>query len=100
MHSRTTSPSSLISRRRTPWVEGCCGPMLTHISSMDSAGAMRMGGTPLASRKRRTVHVDGETVQRILTLEWWKDICAAHHEQRRMSDLTRLSPVALAPGGP
>src|SRR3989304_5574532 len=59
MHSRTTSPSSLMSRRRTPWVEGCCGPMLTHISSMASVMAGRMkgpssprgrgGGTPLSA---------------------------------------------------
>src|SRR5215210_6985822 len=27
--SRTTSPSSVARRRRTPWVAGWCGPMLT-----------------------------------------------------------------------
>src|SRR6266542_4472070 len=29
----TTSPSNWSSRRSTPWVEGCCGPMLTVSSS-------------------------------------------------------------------
>src|SRR5215212_7123894 len=28
LHFTTTSPSSSSSRRRTPWVLGCCGPML------------------------------------------------------------------------
>src|SRR5579883_385843 len=27
-HFTTVSPSSSISRRSTPWVDGCCGPML------------------------------------------------------------------------
>src|SRR5918996_1910444 len=31
--SRTTSPSSVVSRRRTPWVAGWCGPKLTVRSS-------------------------------------------------------------------
>src|SRR5215472_10026264 len=38
----TTSPSSTSSSRRTPCVEGCCGPMLTVSSSLgeDSACAI------------------------------------------------------------
>src|SRR3990172_8285572 len=36
MQSVTYSPSSFSMRRSTPWVEGCCGPMLTYISSMVS----------------------------------------------------------------
>src|SRR5438105_12379843 len=32
-HSTTTSPSMASSRRSTPWVEGCCGPMLRRSSS-------------------------------------------------------------------
>ena len=33
VHLITVSPSSSISRRSTPWVEGCCGPMLMIIVS-------------------------------------------------------------------
>src|SRR5574337_1802789 len=36
MISVTTSPSSFNSRRSTPCVLGCCGPMLTYISSIVS----------------------------------------------------------------
>ena len=31
--SRTTSPSSVVSSRSTPWVAGWCGPMLSVNSS-------------------------------------------------------------------
>ena len=34
--SRTTSPSSVVSRRSTPCVAGWCGPMLIVKSSSDS----------------------------------------------------------------
>src|SRR5919199_3274933 len=34
----TTSPSSTSSSRSTPWVDGCCGPMLTVSSSRCSSG--------------------------------------------------------------
>ena len=33
LHRMTVSPSSSKSRRSTPWVEGCCGPMLMIIVS-------------------------------------------------------------------
>jgi hypothetical protein len=32
--ARTTSPSVRSSIRSTPWVDGCCGPMLRIISSV------------------------------------------------------------------
>src|SRR5262249_48625995 len=34
MASRMTSPSALTTKRSTPWVLGCCGPMLRVISSV------------------------------------------------------------------
>src|SRR4030066_31131 len=37
MQLTTTSPSSSNSRRSTPWVLGCCGPMLSSIVSPSSA---------------------------------------------------------------
>src|SRR5450759_4344489 len=45
--SITISPSTISSRRSTPWVDGCCGPILMIISSVrrdlpveDIGGAM------------------------------------------------------------
>src|SRR3954452_20891972 len=35
--SLTTSPSSVQKRRSTPWVAGCCGPMLTVNSSVSGS---------------------------------------------------------------
>src|SRR5919109_1388729 len=35
--SRTTSPSSVQKSRSTPWVAGCCGPMLTVNSSVSGS---------------------------------------------------------------
>src|ERR1700687_3702896 len=34
MASRITSPSALTTKRKTPWVLGCCGPILRVISSV------------------------------------------------------------------
>ena len=41
--SRTTSPSSVVSSRSTPWVAGWCGPMLSVKSSVRSHGLVRDG---------------------------------------------------------
>src|SRR4051794_5188902 len=42
-HLTTTSPSRVSSRRRTPWVDGCCGPILTVRSSrLSVASIMRV----------------------------------------------------------
>ena len=35
--STTVSPSSFNTTRNTPWVEGCCGPMLSVISGLSSS---------------------------------------------------------------
>src|SRR5881409_3850312 len=35
-----TSPSVRSTRRSTPWVLGCCGPMLTSISSVRTSNSM------------------------------------------------------------
>src|SRR5919109_1626082 len=37
--SRTTSPSSVQKSRSTPWVAGCCGPMLTVNSSVSGSSS-------------------------------------------------------------
>ena len=34
MASFITSPSARTTKRSTPWVEGCCGPMLSVMSSV------------------------------------------------------------------
>src|SRR5579883_353426 len=62
MASRITSPSALITKRSTPWVEGCWGPMLSVISSVRSVDIVvgssalmpnrlvGLGGVPARSR--------------------------------------------------
>src|SRR5947209_10505416 len=48
--SRTFSPSSVVSRRRTPWVAGWCGPMLiVNSSSRGSAAVPEIGSSPMRS---------------------------------------------------
>src|SRR6202140_4936330 len=46
--SRTTSPSSFSRTRRTPWVLGCCGPMLSSIHSVEGScsGPIGSGAGP------------------------------------------------------
>src|SRR5581483_6393184 len=46
-----TSPSVRSTRRSTPWVLGCCGPMLTSISSVRTSNSMTVGsGVPRVTR--------------------------------------------------
>src|SRR6266568_2730136 len=47
MHSMTFSPWSFSTRRRTPWVEGCCGPMLRMSSSVSSPSSLSMTGSEM-----------------------------------------------------
>src|SRR6187401_3643350 len=54
---RIVSPSSSSTSRSTPWVLGCCGPMLTVIVSVRSSGiALKKGLRAKGSRLR----VDGK----------------------------------------
>src|SRR5262249_28090078 len=41
--SEMTSPSVRSTSRSTPWVLGCCGPMLTSISSVRTSNSMTVG---------------------------------------------------------
>src|SRR5262245_48244922 len=41
--SEMISPSVRSTRRSTPWVLGCCGPMLTSISSVRTSNSMMVG---------------------------------------------------------
>src|SRR5271165_510731 len=41
--SEITSPSVRSTSRSTPWVLGCCGPMLTSISSVRTSNSMMVG---------------------------------------------------------
>ena len=51
----TVSPSSSSIRRSTPWVDGCCGPMLMIIvSSSRRSMSMSSGLMKLPSGSRRT----------------------------------------------
>src|SRR5579862_6171957 len=45
--ARTTSPSVLSSMRRTPWVDGFCGPMLRIISSTSRSSIRQPGDSSL-----------------------------------------------------
>src|SRR5919107_1902143 len=54
MHRTTVSPSSSSTRRSTPCVAGCCGPMLMSMCSPASSGSIAGGassatGEPLSS---------------------------------------------------
>src|SRR3954452_16734232 len=52
---RTVSPSSSSMSRNTPWVDGCCGPMLMiMVSSSDTSVSMSSGSTATPSGRRRT----------------------------------------------
>src|SRR6476469_1461840 len=44
MHRTTVSPSSSSTRRSTPCVAGCCGPMLMSMCSPSSSGAVPIAG--------------------------------------------------------
>src|ERR1039458_3675484 len=49
MHRTTVSPSSSSTRRRTPCVAGCCGPMLMSMCSASSSGSIAgIGSTATA----------------------------------------------------
>ena len=51
----TVSPSSSSISRSTPWVEGCCGPMLMiMVSSSDRSMSMSEGSTATPSGRRST----------------------------------------------
>src|SRR5687768_2822374 len=45
MHRTTVSPSSSSTRRSTPCVAGCCGPMLMSMWSPSRAGSIGSGGS-------------------------------------------------------
>ncbi len=55
--SVTVSPSSSRMSRRTPWVDGCCGPMLTTMRSFSpSAGASTVSqSAPVTVKTRPSV---------------------------------------------
>src|SRR5918996_3693991 len=92
--SRTTSPSSVVSRRRTPWVAGWCGPKLTVRSSSwrspgTTASVPETGSSPIRSivtersRSRYGTLVGSRSVipARVLALvEGVEDGLAAHRE--------------------
>src|SRR5438552_18742958 len=55
----TFSPSSSITRRSTPWVEGCCGPMLIVMVLNSGVVAMAIesgAGAARFGRRRRLAH--------------------------------------------
>src|SRR5438067_13823645 len=59
-HLTTTSPSSSNSKRSTPWVDGCCAPMLTVSSSRFS-----LRGLIAAIDPPRDGEVDGLGAERL-----------------------------------
>src|SRR3954453_10762820 len=82
--SRTTSPSSVVSRRSTPWVAGWCGPMLSvNSSSWSSSSAPIRSIVTERSRSRYGTPVGSMSVipARVLVLvEGEQDGLAAHRE--------------------
>src|SRR3954454_4925709 len=82
--SRTTSPSSVVGRRSTPWVAGWCGPMLSvNSSSWSSSSAPIRSIVTERSRSRYGTPVGSMSVipARVLVLvEGEQDGLAAHRE--------------------
>src|SRR6266852_3250740 len=62
-----TSPSRTSSRRSTPWVEGCCGPMLTVSSSRSPSAAPTEGASTSVTAVDLSGHgeVDGLRAERL-----------------------------------
>ena len=50
---RTVSPSSSIMSRSTPWVDGCCGPMLMIMVSSSSSTSSQHRGVGLGQAQHR-----------------------------------------------
>src|SRR5438105_330674 len=71
----TFSPSSSTIRRRTPWVLGCCGPMLrSRFGSATAAGSVDSAGLVAATPHRflPLLRVDAKLDR----LRWWLEILA------------------------
>src|SRR5579884_890435 len=65
----TSSPSTVSSRRSTPWVDGCCGPML-----MCSSSRWASGGGPTWATPTSWVLVPG--VPGRTSASVWVSVCA------------------------
>src|SRR4029079_9925017 len=73
--SETTSPSVLSTSRSTPCVLGCCGPMLTSISSVRTSNSiMRWSCSRTLAISRLTfpfLHITGELLPSEMPLVRW-----------------------------
>src|SRR5215204_4506587 len=80
--SLTSSPSSVQKSRRTPWVAGCCGPMLTVNSSVSgstsSTGVSRVPVTGSSSSEWTTRSVI--PARELVLVVGEEDGLAAHRE--------------------
>src|SRR5688572_27201492 len=67
--ARTTSPSVRSSMRSTPWVDGCCGPMLRIISSLSRSSRRQpkpppTSGVPVVPLSNTPLLIDVRVVGR------------------------------------
>src|SRR6266571_157387 len=89
MHDLIVSPSSSSTRRSTPCVLGCCGPMLTVIVSVRSSGIVADPLTKIATKARRHEELFlQEGLLRAFVSSWQTSLerslhQIAHHVQQR-----------------
>src|SRR6266513_2017006 len=80
--SRTTSPSRVQKRRRTPCVAGCCGPMLTVNSSVSgSTSSAGVSAVPVIGSSS-SEWMTGSVIpaRQLVLVEREQDRLAAHRE--------------------
>src|SRR5712691_9963938 len=103
-----TSPSRTSSNRSTPWVEGCCGPMLTVSSSRpsslaeDSAEGASTSVTPVDPPGHR--EVDGFRAEGLRAAEGVAAPVVGHHDSPQIGvalklDAEEVEQLALVPIG-
>src|SRR5215218_11222198 len=81
--SRTSSPSSVQNRRSTPWVAGCCGPMLTVKSSVSgSSSSTGVSAVPVIGSSSSEWTIGGSVIPagQLVLVEGEQDGLAAHRE--------------------
>src|SRR2546430_1622841 len=86
-----TSPSVRRTSRSTPWVLGCCGPMLTSISSVRTSNSMTVGSGVVAIRGSVKVAI---IISGFATLR--RSVQVPHASaKRRETGLSPANPVVL-----
>src|SRR5260370_4615947 len=99
-----TSPSSTSSRRSTPWVDGCWGPMLTVSSSRSSPVSTRAGRSIVAIDLPCDREVDGLRAERFGAAQGVAVPLVGKHDAAQIGvalkvDSEQVEELALVPVG-